>query len=329
MSINYLSFNNLVTNLACSTDLGYFIYGLQPDLTKKIFHSPGGGVGIIHLLLKTNIVILVGGGTTPFKSRDTLVFWDNNAKEIILEIDTKEQIKNALLNKTHLFVVLEKKIRLFDWSGKCLETKATYSNDRGLCTMNNNMDIIATLGINKGEIAVWKYLDNKEMYKTIKAHTSNIVAIALSSSGNYVATASETGTLIRVFNVETGKQEYELRRGSQSALVYSICFSADTKHLACCSGNGTVHIWDLYSDPTTTKNTQSMLSGFKGYLPQYFSSQWGMKQLSLGDFSKSVCIFDENNDLHIATYSGNYFKIAGRTGEFTNITKGELYINNK
>lgn len=327
MSINHLSFNNVVTNLACSTDQGYLIYGLQPGLEKKLVYSPGGGVGITRMLLKTNIIMLVGGGTTPFKSRDTMVLWDSSKKEIILEIDMKEQIKNVNLNKTHLISVLEKKICLFNWHGKCLETKATYSNEKGLCVMNGNLDVIATLGTNKGEVAIWKY--TSDTYKTIKAHLTNIEAIALNNNGTYVATASETGTLIRVFNVETEQQEYEFRRGSQTALVYDICFSNDSKFLACCSGNGTVHVWDLYKDPNTNKNTRSRLSIFENYLPRHIGSQWGMKQLSLNDISKSICIFDENNDLHVATYAGNYYKIAGRTGEFENITKGELHINNK
>jgi len=327
MSINHLSFNNVVTHLTCSTDQGYLLYGLQPDLDKITCHNSSGGIGITKMLNKTNILMLVGGGTTPFKSKDIMILWDNIKNEQIFEVDMKGQIKNVHVNKTHMVAVLDKKICLFDWRGKCLDTKSTFSNDKGLCVVNGNMDVIATLGINKGDVAVWKY--KSDIYKTIKAHLTNIEAIALNNDGKYIATASETGTLIRVFNVETEKQEYEFRRGSQSAFIHDICFSNDTKFLACCSGNGTIHIWDLNNDSNGTKNTQSMLSGFKGYLPQYFSSQWGMKQLSLGDVSKSICAFDEHNDLHIATYDGNYYKVAGRTGEFINIAKGLLHPNNK
>ena len=327
MSINHLSFNNVVTNLACSTDRGYLLYGLQPDLDKKSVYNADGGIGITRILHKTNILLLVGGGTTPFKSKDIMFLWDNQKNEAVMEIDLREKIRNSHVSKTHMIAVLEKKICLFDWRGKCLDTKATFPNDKGLCVVNGNMDIVATLGINLGEISVWKY--KSDVYKTIKAHTSKIEAIAIDNDGKYVATASEVGTLIRVFNVETEKQEFEFRRGSQTAFVHDICFSNDKKFLACTSGNGTVHIWELNGDQNGTKNTQSLLSGFKGYLPQYFSSVWGMKQLSLGDVSKSICAFDEFNDLHIATYEGNYYKVAGRTGEFLNVSKGLLHPNNK
>ena len=328
MSIHHIAFNNVTSHLVCSTDQGFIVYVLQPDLEKKIIHNPGGSVGISKILQRTNILMLVGGGSSPFRSKDTMALFDTQKKEIILEISMREPIKNILiLNKNHLLSVLEKKICLFNWHGKHLDSKATYYNEKGLCAMNTNSDVIATLGLNQGEIAIWKY--TSDIYKIIKAHYTNIEAISLSPDGKYVATASERGTIVRVFNLDNDKMDYEFRRGSQGAIIHDICFSNDTKYLACNSGNGTIHIWDLYNDPSKTRNTQSILSGFKDYLPQYFSSEWSMKTVSISDTSKSICAFDENNDLHIVTYEGNYFKVAGRTGEFTEITKGSLHINNK
>lgn len=327
MSINGLSFNDVVSNLAVSTDQGFIIYAIENNLEKLKTFNNLGGIGIVRMLGRSNIALLVGSEINPFKSRDIFVLWDSIKKESILEIDMKEQVKNVLINKTHLFAILDKKICLFDWRGRYIDSKITYSNDKGLCIMNTNADTIATLGTNKGEVAIWKYgMDN---YKIIKAHVSNIDAITLNANGSYVATASEMGTLVRVYNVETENKEYEFRRGSQYAYVYDICFNHDTTLLACCSSNGTVHIWDLYNEPEATKNIQSKLATFKGYLPQYFSSEWSMKQVSLGNTAKAICEFDKNNDLHVATYDGNYFKVAGRTGEFVNMASGNLHINNK
>lgn len=205
--------------------------------------------------------------------------------------------------------------------------KQTYANELGLCIVSPKFENIITLGTQKGEIAIWTVANDK--YKIINAHTTNIIAIAISSDGKYVATASETGTLIRVFNVETSELEYELRRGSQSANIYDICFNHDTTLVACCSNNGTVHVFELNSDINSTKNTTSMLSGFKNYLPKYFSSQWGFKQVTINSTAKTICTFDKQNNLHIVSFDGNYFKISCNSNKFDTISPGKLFTNDE
>lgn len=327
MSIHHLSFNNLCTNLTCCTDQGYIVYSINPTLEKKLLQEFDGGVGIMRIHKKSNIIILVGGGKHPFKSKDTLILWDQMSKQNLIEIDMRESIKNAIIVQDKIISVLENKILLFDWSGSLLDTKSTFPNHKGLCVINKNSDTIATLGIKKGEIAIWRY--NNDIYKTINAHYSNIEAIAINDNGKLIATASETGTLIKVFNTETCKLEYELRRGSQSANVYDICFNKDSTLLACYSSNGTLHIFDLNSDINATKNTRSVLSGFKDYLPKWVDSQWGFRQLNTNNTTKAICIFDDQNDVHIATYDGQYYRVNGKDKEFKTINQGNLHINNK
>ena len=46
----------------------------------------------------------------------------------------------------------------------------------------------------------------------IPAHTGQLAAIQFNPSGTRIATASDKGTVIRVFNVADGARVYELRR---------------------------------------------------------------------------------------------------------------------
>lgn len=327
MSVNNLSFNNLMTTLTCSTNQGFIVYGIKGTLEKKIFMDQlNGGVGLAKIYNNTNMLILVGGGQTPFRSKDTLVLWDQCKNRSVVEIDTKEPIKNAIIVKDTLVIVVEEKVCLFLWDGTFVDAKNTYTNDKGLCVINHDKNIMVIPGNKKGEIAIWKY--KTDSYRTIEAHLTNIEALAISNNGTFVATASERGTLIRVYNIETLALEYEFRRGSQSANIYDICFNKEGTLLACTSSNGTIHLFELTKEDNN-KNVKSMFSTFQNFLPKYFSSQWGFKQITISDMSKSICNFDDQNDLHIATFDGNYYKISGRNNEFTDIVQSNLHVNTK
>jgi WD repeat-containing protein 45 len=58
-----------------------------------------------------------------------------------------------------------------------------------------------------------------------------------------LATASDKGTLIRLFSTEDATAIQEVRRGSDKAEIYSISFDRHSKYLACSSDKGTIHIF--------------------------------------------------------------------------------------
>jgi WD40 repeat protein len=58
----------------------------------------------------------------------------------------------------------------------------------------------------------------------IEAHTSSLSKIALNFSGSILATASDKGTLIRLFSTEDGSPIQEVRRGADKAEIFSISF---------------------------------------------------------------------------------------------------------
>lgn len=86
----------------------------------------------------------------------------------------------------------------------------------------------------------------------IQAHKSPIAAMAINSQGTMLATASDKGTVIRVFSVPDAKKLGEYRRGSKSARVFSMNFNAVGSLLAVSSDTETVHVYNLLE--TTTKS---------------------------------------------------------------------------
>lgn len=328
--INHLSFNQYASHLTCSTNSGFVIYTLTPSLQKKIYENKKGGIGIMKILKKSNIYVLSGSnlindsfnhnGITT--NKNILVLWDQHEEKSSVRIDFSEPIKNLLIHHSErIIVTLKEKIHVFSFNGKLLDEKMTYNNPNGICDISNlDKLIIITLGNRKGEILIW---DDTE--KVIQAHDNNIECLAINKTGTMVATSSELGTLIRIFDINTCNKIYEFRRGTQPSKISSLAFSYDNRFLACCSSrNGTVHFFDMND---TNRNTHSKLVGLKDYLPTWVSSEWSFKQHYLGTFAKCICDFDDKGILHIASYDGQYFKVSGMNYDI--ISTANLHVDTK
>lgn len=79
----------------------------------------------------------------------------------------------------------------------------------------------------------------------IQAHKSAIAALAINSQGTMLATASDKGTVIRVFSLPDAKKLGEYRRGSKAARVWSMNFNPAGTLLCVSSDTETVHVYNL------------------------------------------------------------------------------------
>ena len=78
------------------------------------------------------------------------------------------------------------------------------------------------------------------------AHENNIQAMAVDFSGRVLATASEKGTLIRIFLTEDATLLQELRRGSDKANIFSLNFNLSANLIAVSSSDkNTIHIFSV------------------------------------------------------------------------------------
>jgi len=79
----------------------------------------------------------------------------------------------------------------------------------------------------------------------IQAHKSPISFLSINSTGTLLATASDKGTVIRVWSIPGAEKLYQFRRGTREARIYSINFNVVSTLLAVSSAHDTVHIFKL------------------------------------------------------------------------------------
>ncbi|XP_029162432.1 WD repeat domain phosphoinositide-interacting protein 2 isoform X4 [Nylanderia fulva] len=267
----FVNFNQDCTSLAVGSKSGYKLYSINSTgHLEKIYENDDTefeDICIVERLFSSSLVAIVS-----LKSPRTLTVCHFRKGTEICNYSYSNTILAVKLNRARLVVCLEESLYIHNIRDmKVLHTiRDTPPNLTGLCTLSPNSDncYLAYPGSNTiGEVQIFDaiHLQAKTM---IPAHDSPLAAIAFSSTGTKVATASEKGTVIRVFDVHEGTKLFEFRRGVKRCVtINSLSFSMDSMWLCCSSNTETVHIFKL-EEPKETPNKQTAdeAQSWMGYL---------------------------------------------------------------
>ena len=253
----FAGFNQDSGCFACGTSNGFIIYNVDPfrETFKRIF--PNGGIGIVEMLFRCNLLAIVGGGRNPRYPTNKVMIWDDHQNKCIGELKFRTEVHAVRLRRDRVVVVLESKVFVYRFKDlKLLDQITTVANPKGLVALcpeaKNN--VLAVPGLNRGIIRIELYDIAKATL--IKAHDAELAQFALNADGSRIASASEKGTLIRIWNCHNGDPLRELRRGMDRAEIYCIAFNPASTFVACSSDKGTVHIYSLTGAVPKTKNAQ-------------------------------------------------------------------------
>lgn len=256
--ILYISFNQDYTCFVCGTETGFRVYSTDPfRLTYRRDLDGGGGLGVIAMLFRTNILAFAGGGRSPRFQPHKLVLWDDRQARAIAELSFRASVKSVRLRRDLVVVAVEKKVYVYGLrSLSLLDSIETIHNPKGLCCLSVGVEraVLVCPGMQKGKALVVFYprdfgdSQNSQRERTtiIGAHESVIAAIATDSGGSLLATASDKGTIVRIYETATGAKLQELRRGADRAEIHSLVFSPGGDFLALASDKGTVHIFAIH-----------------------------------------------------------------------------------
>ncbi|KAG8078998.1 hypothetical protein GUJ93_ZPchr0007g3467 [Zizania palustris] len=338
----HISFNQDYGCFAAGTKSGFRIYNCDPF--REIFHRDlasagdnggGGGIGVVEMLFRCNILALVGGGDdNPHYTPNKVMIWDDHQSRCISELSFRSLVRGVRLRRDRIVVILENKIFVYNFSDlKLVHQMETAPNPKGLCAVSQQPGSIVLVcpGSQKGQVRVEHYGARKT--KFINAHTSRIACFALSQDGRLIATASTKGTLVRIYNAAEGNLLQEVRRGADKAEIYSLAFSNNLQYLAVSSDKGTIHVFNLKINVGLTTNDKPLpapdpdvphispsLSFIKGVLPKYFHSEWSVAQFRLHEGEQYIVAFGhEKNTVAVVGMDGSFYRC-----QFDPVNGGEM-----
>ncbi|CAG9537277.1 unnamed protein product [Cercopithifilaria johnstoni] len=265
--LSFVGFNQDATSLALGAASSYALYSIKKTDKFDLIHESYrqfsddkkknvevSEIMLIERLFSSSLLMLVST-QAPRKLR-IYHFQKNN--EICAQSYTNTVLA-VRLNRDYMVVCLEDVIYIHtvkDMKNKSIFVFVSYPGS-----------------INNGHVQLFDVTRLNSM-NTISAHNSPLAALRFSYDGKKLATASTRGTVIRVFDTESGDRLYEFTRGVKRFVsIYSMAFSADGNYLCSSSNTETVHVFKL--EPTTdpiNENEDDEEQGWVDYLSKQASS---------------------------------------------------------
>ncbi|KAK7513388.1 putative phosphatidylinositol 3,5-bisphosphate-binding protein [Phyllosticta citriasiana] len=284
-----VAFNQDFSCFSVALENGFRVYSAPACECLKA-RDLGQGLGCAEMLGKMNYLALVGGGKSPKYAQNKVIIWDESKHKAVVTLELRTPVQRIRLTRSYIVAVLLNRVHLYKFSSPPEKIKEfeTSNNPFGLCCLGNY--ILVFPGRTPGQVQVVELATRN--VSIIPAHSSALRALSLSPDGTIIATASEQGTLIRLWSVGSCARLGEFRRGIDAATIFSIALSPSNAFLAVTSDKGTLHIFDLpgprnstsSSDPSTPRRPSSISSDFSGALesgngaadPQASGSKWGL-----------------------------------------------------
>ncbi|XP_034936289.1 WD repeat domain phosphoinositide-interacting protein 2 isoform X2 [Chelonus insularis] len=263
----FVNFNQDCTSLSVGSKAGYRIFSVNSvDYLENIYENDTDDICIVERLFSSSLIAVV----TYSSPRKLKVCHFKKGTEIC-NYSYSNTILAVKLNRARLVVCLEESLYIHNIRDmKVLHTiRDTPPNVAGLCILSINSDncYLAYPGSNTtGEVQIFDAI-NLQAKTMIPAHDSPLAALAFSPTGTKVATASEKGTVIRVFQIHDGARLFEFRRGVKRCVsISSLAFSMDSMFLCCSSNTETVHIFKLEESKEPPKQAPDEAQSWMGYL---------------------------------------------------------------
>ena len=99
----FATFNQDNTCFAIGTEKGFRIYNTYP-FKDSFQRNLDGGIGIIEMLNRCNVLALVGGGKNPKFAPNKVILWDDAQAKVISDLRFTSYVRNIKLKREKIAI---------------------------------------------------------------------------------------------------------------------------------------------------------------------------------------------------------------------------------
>jgi WD repeat-containing protein 45 len=165
------SFNQDGGCLAIGTTSGFSVHAIQPQYSVSVDRTLSGGVGIIEMLFRCNLLVLVGGGPYPVAPPHRVLIHDDHVNRPVGELSFRQVVLATKLRKETIAVALRDRVYVYHLADLSLRDKIyTADNPHGLLCLSTQIQdmVLACPSVTTGHVRV-------ELYGSRKTIVSKIV----------------------------------------------------------------------------------------------------------------------------------------------------------
>ncbi|XP_064430118.1 WD repeat domain phosphoinositide-interacting protein 4 isoform X5 [Mirounga angustirostris] len=285
--VTSLRFNQDQSCFCCAMETGVRIYNVEP------------------LMEKGHLAVLIWDDAREGKdSKDKLVLEFTFTKPVLAVRMRHDKIVIVLRNRIYVYSFPDNPRKLFEFDTRD-NPKALCPHTLGLCDLCPSLEkqLLVFPGHKCGSLQLVDLASTKPGTSsapfTINAHQSDVACVSLNQPGTVVASASQKGTLIRLFDTQSKEKLVELRRGTDPATLYCINFSHDSSFLCASSDKGTVHIFALKDTRLNRRSALARVGKVGPMIGQYVDSQWSLASFTVPAESACICAFGRNTSKNV------------------------------
>lgn len=154
------SFNQDGGCLSIGTTTGFSIHNLHP-YQKSVERQLHGGIGVVEMLFRCNLIAIVGGGPSPHAPPHRVLIWDDHVQKAIGELSFRQVVLAVKLRRDAIAVALRDRVYVYHLADLSLRDKIyTADNPHGLlcvCTTATQDMVVACPSVTEGHVRVELY----------------------------------------------------------------------------------------------------------------------------------------------------------------------------